>query len=163
MVYVTIDFRACPNYRKAPFSCHSVTVLFCDENTSTSYCKLKSHCVDNPRGIQTCNSDRISALMFHGFDLEHCTWIFCKLDEASLTFWGTSKHLAVLILALTNHCWNSLKAERNPCSSSFSLLWHSLDAWRLRLETSQEEKNIFLHSTCIIVIQFRDLDIFLLI
>ena len=62
------------------------------------------------------------------------TWIFWRLEDASLRFCGTSKHLAVLILALTSHCWNSLKAERKPWSSSFSLLWHPLEAWRLRLE-----------------------------
>ena len=62
------------------------------------------------------------------------TWIFWRLEDASLRFCGTSKHLAVLILALTSHCWKSLKAERKPWSSSFSLLWHPLEAWRLRLE-----------------------------
>ena len=62
--------------------------------------------------------------------------------------------MAVLILVLTNHCWNSLKAERKPCSSSFSLLWHSLDAWRLRLETNQEDKIKMFYSTSNIYNEF---------
>ncbi|TNN68511.1 hypothetical protein EYF80_021296 [Liparis tanakae] len=41
--------------------------------------------------------------------------------KASATLCGTSKHLAVLILALTNHCWKSLKAARNFCSNKRSL------------------------------------------
>lgn len=61
------------------------------------------------------------------------TWILCRAVEASATFWGTSKHLAVLILALTSHCWKSLSAARNLCSSRRSLFWHSRDALRLRL------------------------------
>lgn len=62
------------------------------------------------------------------------TWILCRAFEASATFCGRSKHLAVLILALTNHCWKSLRAARNLCSSKRSLFWHSRDARRLRLQ-----------------------------
>lgn len=122
---------------KPPF--HLVTDIFCESNTE-KLLKIILHCVG------TLSDDQILILAAQvpeclmTFYSQCCTWIFCKLDEASLRFWGTSKHLAVLILALTNHCWNSLKAERNPCSSSFSLLWHSLEAWRLRLGTNQEKK-----------------------
>lgn len=68
------------------------------------------------------------------------TWILCKAAEASATLCGTSKHLAVLILALTNHCWKSLNAALNLCSNKRSLFWHSLDARRLRL-TGEEQKD----------------------
>lgn len=49
------------------------------------------------------------------------TWILCRAIEASVTLCGTSKHLAVLIFALTNHCWKSLSAVRNLCSNKRSL------------------------------------------
>lgn len=71
------------------------------------------------------------------------TWILCREVEASATLCGTSKHLAVLILALTNHCWKSLRAARNLCSNKRSLFWHSLDARRLRLEAKRNVKDWF--------------------
>ncbi len=71
------------------------------------------------------------------------TWILCRAVEASATLCGTSKHLAVLILALTNHCWKSLKAARNLCSNKRSLFWHSLDARRLRLLDKRNVKERF--------------------
>lgn len=61
------------------------------------------------------------------------TCIFCRLAETSLIFWGTSKHLAVAIFALTSHCWKSLKVVRNLCCKICSLLWHPFEAWRQRL------------------------------
>ncbi len=66
------------------------------------------------------------------------TWIFCRLDDASARFWGTSKHLAVLIFALTSHCWKSRNTARKRCSRSFSFPWHSRHAWRLRLRGGRE-------------------------
>lgn len=77
------------------------------------------------------------------------TWILCRAVEASATLCGTSKHLAVLILALTNHCWKSLKAARNRCSNKRSLFWHSLDARRLRLEDKRQERG-YKQSVCLL-------------
>ena len=62
------------------------------------------------------------------------TCIFWRLVETSLIFWGMSKHLAVVIFALTNHCWKSLKALRNLCCKICSLFWQPLDACKQRLE-----------------------------
>lgn len=70
------------------------------------------------------------------------TWILCRAVEASATLCGTSKHLAVLILALTNHCWKSLSAARSLCSNKRSLFWHSLDARRLRLGSKKKNMNL---------------------
>lgn len=83
-----------------------------------------------------------------------CTCIFWRLVETSLIFWGISKHLAVVIFALTSHCWKSLKALRNLCCNICSLFWQPLDACRQRLnpwlevfhgreETIQETKIMF--------------------
>ena len=62
------------------------------------------------------------------------TCIFWRLVETSLIFWGMSKLLAVVIFALTNHCWKSLKALRNLCCKICSLFWQPLDACKQRLE-----------------------------
>lgn len=62
------------------------------------------------------------------------TCIFWRLVWTSLIFWGISKHLAVVIFTLTNHCWKSLKALRNLCCKICSLFWQPLDACKQRLK-----------------------------
>ena len=71
--------------------------------------------------------------------MKHLTCILSRPVEASVTLWGMSKHLAVLILTLTSHCWKSLRAALNLCSSRRSLFWHSLDARRLRLKERERD------------------------
>lgn len=66
------------------------------------------------------------------------TCTFCRLAEASLISWGTSKHLAVVTFALTSHCWKSLKLVRNLCCKICSLLWHPFEACRQRLDLSHQ-------------------------
>lgn len=113
-----------------------------DFEVTFAMCGAKKKIIEK---IENCNKKNHRCEMSISWTVAvSLTWILCRAVEASVTLCGTSKHLAVLILALTNHCWKSLRAVRNLCSNKRSLFWHSLDARRLRLEGTREEKGTVL-------------------